>query len=273
MKPVPAWCALSVMLAALMAQPASGGDVRENPDNTVWRGVRAGLFGERPIAEDDGGRIRLVLPARAADASAVPLSVRVAPKAGEPAVRKLYLVIDRNPSPVGGVFEFGPAAGDVEIETRVRVEDYTWVRAIAESADGTLVSARKFIKAAGGCSAPAGKSLQERLAGLGQMKWRIDEPADANAPVPVLLMIRHPNNSGLAMDQATRLYDPPYFIRNVRITHDDELVLSANVDFSLSENPVLRFTVRPGAQRGLRAVAVDTDDRRFESGPPAATPQ
>jgi hypothetical protein len=100
------------------------------------------------------------------------------------------------------------------------------------------------------------------------MKWRIDPPADASAPVSVQLMIRHPNNSGLAMDQVTHLYDPPYYVRNVRVTRGDELVFAADVDFSISENPAFRFTLRPGTSGTLHARVADSNERVFESSAP-----
>src|SRR5207249_10101605 len=37
-------------------------------------------------------------------------------------------------------------------------------------------------------------------------------------------MIRHPNNSGLQMDQLTHLYIPAFFVRELRIWQGDELV-------------------------------------------------
>jgi len=259
--------AVTVLALALTAGVACAADDASHPDTDIWRKVRADVFGERPIAADAAGRISLELPARAADAAVVPISIRVTPRPGEARPMKIHLFIDRNPSPVAGIFEFGAASASTELETRVRIEEYTWVRVVAENADGSLFGTERFIKAAGGCSAPAGKSLAERLAGKGQMKWRIDPPADAALPSSVLLMIRHPNNSGLAMDQSTHLYDPAYYVRSVRVTRAGELVLSADVDFSISENPALRFTVRPGAGE-LRATVVDSNDQTYQSTAP-----
>jgi sulfur-oxidizing protein SoxY len=248
---------------------APAADDSANPDTQIWRNVRADLFGERAIKDDSAtGRIRLELPARAADAAVVPLAVRITPRPGEARPNKIYLIIDRNPSPIAGIFEFGKGSGSTDLETRVRIEEYTWVRVIAEAADGSLLATQRFIKAAGGCSAPAGKSLAERLAGMGQMKWRIDPPADPSSPATVQLMIRHPNNSGLAMDQLTRLYDPPYYVRNVRVTRGNELVVAADVDFSISENPAFRFTVMPGPVGPLHALVIDSNEQVFESSAP-----
>ena len=260
---------LSTAFLSLVALTAVAADDSASPNTEIWRKVRADLFGDRPIADDAGtGKIVLEMPLRAADAAVVPLAIRVKSSPDDAPAKKLYVVIDRNPSPIAGIFEFGEGSGGPDLETRVRIEEYTWVRVIAERADGTLLIAQRFIKAAGGCSAPAGKSLAERLAGMGQMKWRIDPPADPSAPVSVQLMIRHPNNSGLAMDQLTHLYEPPYYVRNVRVTKGDELVFSADVDFSISENPAFRFTLRPGKTGVLRAKVIDSNERTFESSAP-----
>ena len=35
-------------------------------------------------------------------------------------------------------------------------------------------------------------------------------------------MLRHPQNSGLQMDQLTRLYIPPFFIENLKIWQGDD---------------------------------------------------
>lgn len=236
----------------------------EPPDGEAWPKLKESLFGARTIDEDSGARLELHLPARAYDAGVVPLGIRFNLLPGDPVLRKLYLVIDKNPSPVGAIFEFGDRQEGLEFETRVRIEDYTWVRVIAERDDGSLIAAQRFIKASGGCSAPAGKTLAERMAGIGRMKWRVDEPQDAGQSSMVQLMIRHPNNSGLAMDQLTRLYDPPMFVNNVEVMHGETLVFRAQVDFTISENPVFRFSLPQGRQGLLQAEVTDTEDRRFE---------
>jgi sulfur-oxidizing protein SoxY len=256
---------LALLLAAGTAPAADDGS---NPDTDIWRKLRADLFGVRPIMDEGAsGRVSLQLPARAADAAVVPLAISIKRRPDEARPGKIYLVIDRNPSPIAGIFEFGEGSGGSELETRVRIEEYTWVRVIVEAPDGSLRATQRFIKAAGGCSAPAGKSLAERLAGKGQMKWRVDAPLEASQTGSAQLMIRHPNNSGLAMDQATHLYDPPYFVRNVRVTRGSELVFSADVDFSISENPAFRFTVQRG-DGVLHARVIDSNEQVFESSAP-----
>jgi len=138
------------------------------------------------------------------------------------------------------------------------------VRAVAELSDGTLAADARFVKASGGCSAPAGRDAA--AAGrVGRMRLALDGYAAYNEPVRAQLMISHPNDSGLAMDQLTRLYTPAYFVRSVKVTYAGKPILAAEVDFSISENPYFRFYFVPSGEGELKAEVVDTKELRFET--------
>lgn len=224
------------------------------------------MFESRPISTDADDVIVLETPGRAEDAAVVPIAIR-AGFAQTPArfIDKVYLVIDNNPSPIAAIFQFTQRSGRADVETRVRIDEYTQVRAIAETNDGKLYMATRFIKASGGCSAPPGKDAQAALANLGRMKFRVENNADASQPVLAQLMISHPNASGLAMDQATRLFAPAHFVRQLRVSYANELVMSAEVDISISENPNFRFYFVPEGNAELRAELVDTKDLQFQT--------
>jgi len=149
-------CVLLISLALAAALTFDAGAAEPRAD--FWPTVRASLFKDRAITEDTGGEIvTLHAPARAQDASVVPVSIstRIEQSAAR-YVSKVYLLIDQNPSPVAAIFTFTPDSGRADIETRVRVEDYTWMRAVAEMNDGSLFMSARYVKAAGGCSAPYG---------------------------------------------------------------------------------------------------------------------
>ncbi len=240
----------------------------DNPEaSPVWQKVRVGLFQARPIATATDDLISLEVPVRAEDAAIVPIAIKTR-LAQTPAryIDKVWLIIDNNPSPVSAVFNFTPASGRADIETRVRIDEYSHVRAIAETNDGRLHMTTRFVKASGGCSAPPGKDAQTALATLGRMRLRIEGDVNANQPVLAQLMISHPNNSGLAMDQTSRLFTPPHFVRQVNITYAGQPVMSADVDFSISENPNFRFYFVPRDGGGeLKAEVVDSNGLQFES--------
>ena len=247
----------------------------EHPETSpIWLKVRTSLFQSRPISVASDDVITLEAPVRAEDAAVVPISIKTR-FAQTPTryIDKVYLIIDNNPSPISAIFTFTPASGRADIETRVRVDEYSHVRAIAETNDGQLHMAIRFVKASGGCSAPPSKDAAAAATTLGRMKFRVEDdaaapsskPGGAARPVLAQLMISHPNDSGLAMDQSTRLFTPPHFVREVKITYAGQLVMSADVDFSISENPNFRFYFLPRGDGELKAEVVDSNDLRFQS--------
>src|SRR6266481_2943781 len=179
----------------------------------------------------------------------------------------ITLVIDQNPAPMAARFELGPDASVSEISTRVRVNNYTDVHAVAELSDGKLYLAKTYVKASGGCSAPAAKNADEARSRLGQMRYRqFARPGQgpASGARDAQIMIGHPNNSGLQMDQVTQLYIPPFFVNELRLTQDDSLVLAMEGGISISEDPNIRFTYVSNGAKRFRAEAKDTDGHVFE---------
>ncbi|WP_428424508.1 quinoprotein dehydrogenase-associated SoxYZ-like carrier [Methylibium sp.] len=254
----------------LHASPAWSAD--DSADNERWQSVRKSLFADRAISEDARGIVELDTPVRAADAAVVPIAIRTQlVQSPSRYIRKIWLVIDRNPSPVGAVFSFTPDSGRADLETRVRIEEYTHVRAIAELSNGSLVMDKHFVKASGGCSAPAGKDLAEAMASMGKMKLRVEGVPVAGQPVLAQLMVSHPNISGLAIDQLTRLAPSPHYVRSINVTYAGRPVMSADIDFTISENPSLRFYFMLTGDGELKAQVVDSEERKFESAIPVRT--
>jgi sulfur-oxidizing protein SoxY len=256
-----------VLAATVLAAQAATLQPSDDPaKSAVWLKVRASLFEGRPINPAPAGQLTLEVPARAIDAAVVPVAIRTAfPAVPGRHVAKLYLIIDANPSPISAIFEFAPDLVRADVETRVRVDEYSHVRAIAELSDGQLYATTRFVKASGGCSAPAGGDAAAALANMGKTRIRIDGDLKAGQPVLAQLQINHPNHSGLAMDQATRQYTPAHYVRKVVVNHAGRPVFSADVDFSISENPNFRFYFVPRAGADLSTTVIDSRDLRFVS--------
>lgn len=259
-------CALLLCaIGSAWAQRSAPADPADPESSAIWQQVRASMFQDRPITPGDA-LLSLDAPDRAQDAAIVPIAIRTQVEQ-TPArfIERVYLVIDNNPSPVGAIFHFTPASGRADIETRVRIDAYTHVRAIAEMNDGSLHMATRFVKASGGCSAPPGKDMAAAMASLGKMRFRVEDDIQPGTPARAQLMISHPNNSGLVMDQLTRLYTPAYFVRRIQVSYAGEPILAADVDFSISENPNFRFYFLPRGDGELKAEVIDTNDLRFET--------
>ena len=228
-----------------------------------WADLRQALFGDRAM-EGAGSSIVLDAPARALDAALVPVALSLDAEL-VPRVRAVHLVIDENPSPLAAVFRAGPAGDLRALSTRIRVDAYSFLRAVAETDDGRLIHQARFVKAAGGCSAPAGSDLRAARERMGRMRLTLPEGGPApGRVVPVQVAVSHPNTSGLQIDQLTRLSIPAEFIRHVVVAYRGEVVLTVDCDISIAENPTFGFSLGGEAGGALRLSAEDSRNRRFD---------
>jgi sulfur-oxidizing protein SoxY len=182
---------------------------------------------------------------------------------GDKQIKSVVLVIDDNPGPLAGRFTFGAAADPRTLQVRMRVNSYTNVHAVAEDSAGKLYAVQKFVKASGGCSAPAGSNDEESTRNLGQMKLKLLNGFAPGEPLQAQLMIRHPNFNGMQMDQLTRLYTPAHYIRTINISYDAQLVLRVESDISLSTDPVITFGFKPATPGKLQVEVTDSKEQTF----------
>jgi sulfur-oxidizing protein SoxY len=255
-------CIAGLFVIALGTPAASAAETYD-----PWPGLVQDIFSNRPM-NDGGDVIGIEMPARAEDAAIVPVTLRtkLSPSDSRRVVA-ITLVIDENPAPMAAKFTLGPVANVTEISTRVRVNNYTNVHAVAELSDGKLYVSKVYVKASGGCSAPAAKNAEEANNRLGQMRYRQfarPEQGPATSTREAQIMIGHPNNSGLQMDQVTQLYIPAFFVNELHIWQDDSPVLAMEGGISISEDPNIRFTYVSNGAKHFRAEAKDTDGHVFE---------
>jgi sulfur-oxidizing protein SoxY len=235
-----------------------------------WPELARDIFNGRHLG-DGHDLIAIEMPYRAEDAAIVPVTLRAALPVGDTrTVKAITLVIDQNPAPVAATFRVG--AGLTTISTRVRIDSYTNVHAVAELSDGRLYASAIYVKASGGCSAPTAKNADQANANVGQMRFRqFAKPTDGppGGAREAQIMIRHPNNSGLQRDQVTLLYIPAYFVTELRIWQGDQLLMAMEGGISISEDPNIRFSYLPNGASSFRAEAVDTDGHVFTGEWPA----
>jgi sulfur-oxidizing protein SoxY len=255
----------ALLLGALLAVCA--GSARAG--DSAWDDIRTELYGADQTFQPAAGVIELEAPYRALDASTVPITVTAKiPQSEERYIRSLTLVVDENPAPIVGTFHFSPANGIASISTRVRVNAYTNIRAIAETNDGTLYMAAEYVKASGGCSAPASSDQEAAMARMGKMKlrqlgaWRPNELSEAQ------FQVSHPNYSGFQQDQVSQLWIPAHYVRAITLTLGEREILRFDGDISISENPTFRFFVKPQGSDVLHATVVDSEDKVFEQSWP-----
>ncbi|WP_138465256.1 quinoprotein dehydrogenase-associated SoxYZ-like carrier [Poseidonocella sp. HB161398] len=249
-------------LAVALAAPAVGAMAGEpaNPlvNGPTWESLRYDIAGDAAIA-DGAALFEVDAPYRAHDAATVPVRIHQLDPAAR--ITKTTVIIDENPAPVAGEFTFGPAMGPLDFELRVRVNQYSDLRVIAETAEGLAMTGR-YVKASGGCAAPASRDPELALASMGQMKLKSFEGAPGGRR-EVQVMIRHPNYSGLQRDQVTHLFIPAHFISELEVRQGGDLLFRMEGGISISENPVFRFSYDDDGSPALSVTATDTEGNTF----------
>jgi len=224
----------------------------------AWTDLKGAIFGDAAIA-DGAAMIAIDAPVRAHDAGAVPLGVEITPPPGR-RVTHITIVIDENPAPVAAEIEVGPGmARTVALSTRIRIDAYSHVRVVAALDDGTRWHAARFVKASGGCAAPAMAQDENAEALAGTMDLRVT-PAAPQAE----LAIRHPNHSGFQRDQVSLLYIPPWYVDLIEVRRGGALVMRVAGGISLSEDPSIAFGYAPGAEGPFTVRVEDTGGGVFQ---------
>ncbi len=227
-----------------------------------WDKLRGKLYGARPIATGDASLVQLVIPLRAAYGASVPVKflTRV-PQSADRYLKQVRFVVDKNPTQVAATLDLTPELGQANFETRLRVNEYSHVRAIGEMNDGSLHMASRYVKVSGGCSAPPNR---DQMHLLGKTSLRIPEGLKRGEPTVADVTVVHPNDTGFELNNITVMFIPPHFVRRVKVTYGDKLLFDADQDFSISENPTWRFNFVPRASGVLVAEIEDTKDQRFQ---------
>lgn len=252
------------LLAALLAPgvvPAAG----EQSEVDIWSTLlKPQYFKERPIVLGKS-IVELRIPVRAEDSGVVPLSINAKiPQTAERYIKNVYVFIDRNPKPLAGLFHLTPAMGRADLSMRLRINQFTFVRVVAEMNDGELHMDEGYTRASGGCSEPPPfLKLKEARARIGEMKFRASESTAQDDVALGQLIISHPNVTGLQLDQRTRAFIPAEYVTKVEISFNGEHIMTAETDISISEDPSFRFFFRPQGGGTLEARMTDSKGRSF----------
>jgi len=269
----------AIRLAVLMLV-CSGGAVAEQSEVDVWETLlRPQHFGDREIHEGKSV-IELRVPLRAEDSGVVPVSVNAGiEQTPDRYIERLYVFVDKNPRPLAGKFLLTPAMGRADLAMRLRINEYTTVRAIAETNDGELYMDTAFTRASGGCSEPPPfLKLKEARERIGEMHFRTRADEKDESVALAHLLISHPNVTGLQLDQRTRAFIPAEYVTEVVVRFNGEHIMTAETDISISEDPSFRFFFQPQAGGTLTAEMTDSKGRNVtrsfevEGAVAAATP-
>ena len=244
-------------------------DWRQKLSDQAWEeNLRFATFQDREIIEDAGQNVLEVrAPYRAEDATLAPVSIHTKiPQSDDLYIQRMHVFIDKNPLPLVGMFDFTPASGKADLAMRVRVNDHTFVRAIAELNTGELYMAKSFVRATGACSAPPPKSIDDSYANMGMMKMKLIGDVEYEKPNLMQLKIKHPNITGLQpMRIGSHVHPPAHFVNTLNVNYNGNLVMKALLTFAISMDPSLRFFFIPENEGKLTIQATDTKNASWSS--------
>jgi sulfur-oxidizing protein SoxY len=257
--------AAALVLSVAGAALAAGGPPAE--EESSWPFLVEEVFANRPI-HDGAGLIALEAPTNHPDAGAIPVVIRTtAPAEGASRIEKLTLLVDENPSPVVATFDVGEETVLSKIETTIRVNRFSSVHLVAETADGTLYAVERYVKGSGGCSARGVELPEVALKDLGEMTFaQLDrrEISDDLVERQVEVSVQHPNYTGMQQNYITLHYILAHFMTEMALKQGSDELVKISTGISVSENPHFRITYVTGLDgRELGADVTDSEGYKF----------
>lgn len=196
--------------------------------------------------------------ARALDGAQVPFKFTATKK-----YKNVSVVVEGNPHQLPGIGSLAitmhPKVAPFTFETRIRMEQDSYVDVIAEDDDGKFFYNQVAIRSQGGCSAGVTYDAGAVSKEIGTMKILY---TDTRASV----LIKHPQHNGYQanLSNYTGLYIlPEWHLSAVVVKDQDQEIWSAEFGGgSISENPYFVFDA-PKIRSHLEVMAIDTQGRQY----------
>lgn len=252
--------ALALMPLAFAAPGGLPTNVRHGDSSPQWEKLRTALFKDRKV-QTGAGKVELSVPLRAAFGASVPVKITSKlPQKPDLYVQRVYLLVDKNPSPVAAVLDLTTELGQADFETRLRVDEYSHIRVVSELSNGELHMDSRYVKVSGGCSAPPNR---DQLHNIGKTVFKLPAGVRAGQPTPADVQVTHPNDTGFELNNITVMFIPPHFVRSLKVSYAGRKLFDAELDFSIAENPTWRFNFVPRGAGELKAEVEDSKEGRY----------
>ncbi|MFT3799770.1 MAG: quinoprotein dehydrogenase-associated SoxYZ-like carrier [Burkholderiaceae bacterium] len=245
----------ALLVRTVRAEDRTGGD----PLGSVhWPSLREQYLGRAPMRFTDAVVVRT--PAFADDAMNVPLQVdaRALSTVGG-GVQRILVVVDRNP--IREVLDFEPLRSLPMLSFRIRLEQASPVRAMAQTRDGMWHVGGVMAQAAGGgCTVPgASRADGSWKTTLNQVQARFfDNAAEGSRRLRVRVM--HPMDTGL--------------VAGIPSFHIDQLELvdgagqpwwRLSLHEPVSENPLITFELPRDGPQAFHLQGQDNNGNRIDA--------
>jgi sulfur-oxidizing protein SoxY len=184
-------------------------------------------------------------------------------------VRRLILLVDKNPAPLSAVFELTDAL-EPRLAWPVKIAQSGDVMAIAVLADGRVISARREVRVTlGGCAVDDGSTAAKSSTSASPTPeaTRIRAQISGSGAV-VRMLLSHEMESGQRKDAGGKNL-AAWHITEVTASHNGRSVWSASWGGSVSRNPLVQFNLKSakvGDKIGLNWVDNRGAKRNDEAG-------
>ena len=231
-----------------------------------WPDLKAEIYGAE-VLHPAGQILTLDAPVRSQNDAEVPVTVSASFADGR-GIRSVTLIIDENPMPVSAVFTFDEPRQNVTLGANMRFDGPSPLRAVVETVDGQKYMAERFVKTSGlaTCSAPPIGDPDEAIASIGQMQLFDKTPPSRATPntLSARLEMKHPQHTGLQMDQITLHYILARYVEEVQVFAGEDRLFTLDGSISLSEDPEIEFDFPNRGVDVLTVRMLDTDGTLVE---------
>ncbi len=240
------------------------GDLKGQSSDEAWELRKPDRY--KSVEMNTFGRIQLKAPYAAEDATIVPIRIKVGvnQKPTKHDIKRISIYIDKNPDMHVATFNFTSLSGKAELYMRVRVNENSFIRAIAETSDGKFWESKSFVRARGACSAPPPVSIEDSKTRMGKMRLKVYD-LEYDSPTLVKLQIFHPQITGFQPVKIGGKGIPPaFYINTITATFNGEQIFNAETSYAISMDPAIAFYFVPDGEGILKITATDTKENIYE---------
>ena len=210
-------------------------------DEIEMRAAISADFGAPMIGE---GQIEIAMPEFSDSGKSVPMELHIpCPMTPEAHPRVVRVYAARNPRPRIVAFHFTPECGEARISTRVRLDSFQDVVAVAEMSGGARFQAVRRVNVTYGACEDAVANDQFPAGWAPRIRISVPERVAAGEIFPVRTIISHPMETGLRHNTSGLLI--PIRIAERFVCRVAERVLfSAKLEPAIATNPYFAFSLR-----------------------------
>lgn len=223
-----------VLLCCLMPIHSQAAPVIDN-----WSVIQDAFFAGRYV-ENATNQIVIHAPEQAENAAIVPFSFSIQNQTTQ--FKTIYLFIDANPITHTLTLRLPTKLQQLTMATRIRLENNSYVRVIAETESGALLMAKVAIKTpGGGCG--GGISADEAALRSSAGKMKLNQQIEAKNSTHII-NIKHPMRTGFERT-VMGYYAKAWFVNQLELQANHHAALGADLGPGISADPYLKLQLSP----------------------------